>query len=371
MKATTYKGLEDVLGRELIRMGAEDVETLDCAVTFKGDKYLLYRANYELRTAIKIYTEILSFEFSSREEMIKNLSDYRWSKILNIYKSYRVEGTCKSDVLGADTDILVEVYDLIADYFSKKSKKTPPKDQSNPAVIITLEVIDNKFVMMLDSSATPLYRRGYTTQGENKLNSVFAAGLIQLSGWKALTNLYIPFCGEGTLAMEAAMLAYNIPAGYGRESFGFFSWRDFDQKLWQDIKEDARLEVKRNGDFIYKIIASDKNENVIKQANQNISKAVLDKYITVQNVSLNGLEVSGKFNTLLLNINFADYSFKKDEAKKYFEQIGQTLKKNFAGQKAWIHSNYPDLYKALNITPKKEAEIFDGVTPSVYAMFEL
>ena len=142
MTATTYEGLEDVLGRELMRMGAEDVNTEPCTVTFTGDKYLLYEANYELRTALKIYKEILNFTFETKEEFFENIKSYRWSKILNIYKSFNLSVSSKSDLIESE-NCAQQVKTIICDYFNLKSHKTPPHDVQNPSVVICIEVNGN------------------------------------------------------------------------------------------------------------------------------------------------------------------------------------------------------------------------------------
>ena len=259
MIATTYEGLEDVLGRELMRMGAEDVDTDTCRVTFSGDKYLLYQANYELRTALKIYKEVMCFDFTSKEEFLAQFKDYRWSKILNIYKSFRVEASSKSPIINDNAEIKAEITKIITAYFNEKSHKTPPHDTQNPSVVIVIELTeDNKCKFLLDSSVESLSHRGYKVSSVNaKYDEVYSAGLVQLSGWKANTNFIDPMCGQGTLLIEAAMFAYNIPAQVCRENFGFFTWRDFDAEMWQDIKSSTKIRIKHNGEFAFKLLGYD------------------------------------------------------------------------------------------------------------------
>lgn len=373
MKAKTYEGLEDVLGRELMRIGAEDVNTELCTVTFSGDKYLLYRANYELRTALKIYREILKFEFSTKDEFYNALKDYRWSKILNIYKSYSVESIVKCSAFENDENINENVSKIINDYFNLKSKKTPPKDSTNPAVKIVFEITDNSCEMMLDAGGTSLSDRGFGLQsGTSKINEVYAAGLIQLSGWKSFTNLCDPICSSGLILMEAAMYAYNIPAQVCRETFGFFTWRDFDTDLWQRIKNEARLRIKHNGEIAFKIFGYDISEPVVKAAQQNIKKALLDKYITVSVLPIDKIELPKmEANTLIINPSATDYKYKPEETQRYFEQLGKNLKRNFKGVKTWIHSNYPDLNKTLGMQPIKEISIFNGLEECKFSLFEV
>ena len=368
MKAKTYEGLEDVLGRELMRMGAEDVDTDVCTVTFSGDKFLLYQANYELRTAIKIYKEISRFEFNSADEFYAQFKDYRWSKILNIYKSFRIEVTGKSDVVEVGA-VKADVTKIICDYFNEKSHKMPPHDTSNPAVIIVLEIESNRCGFMLDASGTSLTHRGYKVAGGNAgYDEVYSAGLIQLSGWKGGTNFIDPMCGSGILLIEATMLAYNIPAQICRESFGFFTWRDFDESLWLEVKNSARLAVKHNGEFAHKLLGYDPDDQMVKAAVQNIKKAVLDKYIDVQIMEPTDIEEPDEESTVMIITPKIDV-FNVEKTKQTLDLLGKLVKKTFKNSKVWIHSNYADMPKAIGIQPRKESDVKCGAEENKIALF--
>jgi len=358
MIATTYEGLEDVLGRELMRMGAEDVDTDTCRVTFSGDKYLLYQANYELRTALKIYKEVMCFDFTSKEEFLAQFKDYRWSKILNIYKSFRVEASSKSPIINDNAEIKAEITKIITAYFNEKSHKTPPHDTQNPSVVIVIELTeDNKCKFLLDSSVESLSHRGYKVSSVNaKYDEVYSAGLVQLSGWKANTNFIDPMCGQGTLLIEAAMFAYNIPAQVCRENFGFFTWRDFDAEMWQDIKSSTKIRIKHNGEFAFKLLGYDSDELSVKAANQNIKKAMLDKYITVEKSAPVDIDAPDGQNTAIILAPKVDV-YKQDETKELTATLEKLAKKVFKGAKVWIHSDYEDLPKAIGIQPTKVAEV--------------
>ena len=353
MTATTYEGLEDVLGRELMRMGADDVNTEPCKVTFTGDKYLLYEANYELRTALKIFKEILNFSFESKEEFFEQIKNYRWSKILNIYKSFNLKVSAKSDLLESN-NLDQQIIDIICEYFNLKSHKTPPHNVSNPAVVIEVEITDKTCTLLLDSTGDPLSKRGYrVSSGYEALDEVYAAGLVQLSGWKANTNFIDPMCGSGTLLIEAAMFAYNIPAQVCRENFGFFTWRDFDADMWKDIKSDGKIRIKHNGEFAHKILGYDISEQATKAAMQNVKKAILDKYINIFTSSCKDLQLPDGDNTVILDPPAIDI-YKKEETKNLFSNISQFIKHNIKNSKIWLHSDYQEFSKAIGVNPQKE-----------------
>jgi len=359
MKAKTYEGLEDVLGRELMRMGAEDVDTDVCTVTFTGDKYLLYQANYELRTALKIYKELSRFEFASSDEFYAHFKEYRWSKILNIYKSFRIEVAGKSEQLAMDA-VKGDVTKIICDYFNGKSHKIPPHDTSNPSVVIVLEIEDNRCSFMLDASGPSLAHRGYKVSGGNNgYDEVYSAGLIQLSGWKSNSNFIDPLCGAGTLLIEATMLAYNIPAQICRESFGFFTWRDFDETLWHDVKNAARLAVKHNGEFAHKLIGYETDDTMLKAATQNIKKAMLDKYITVELMDPTQVEAPEDETTVMVIAPKID-PYNVEKTTQTVEMLSKIAKRTFKSAKVWIHTGYDNMPKALGIQPRKETDIRYG-----------
>jgi len=353
MTATTYEGLEDVLGRELMRMGADDVNTEPCKVTFTGDKYLLYEANYELRTALKIYKEILNFSFESKEEFLEQIKNFRWSKILNIYKSFNLKVSAKTDVFDSN-NLDQQIIDIICEYFNLKSHKTPPHNVPNPAVVIEVEITDKTCALLLDSTGEPLSKRGYrASSGYDALDEVYAAGLVQLSGWKANTNFIDPMCGSGTLLIEAAMFAYNIPAQVCRENFGFFTWRDFDADMWKDIKSDGKIRIKHNGEFAHKILGYDISEPATKAAMQNVKKAILDKYINIFTASCKDLQLPDGENTVILDPPAIDV-YKKEETKNLFANISQFIKHNIKNSKIWLHTDYKEINKAIGVNPQKE-----------------
>ena len=357
MIAKTFEGLEDVLGRELMRMGAEDVNTEPSTVTFTGDKYLLYEANYELRTALKIYKEILNFSFETKEEFLEKLKDYRWSKILNIYKSFNLVASVKSDILESGETVEEQITSIICEYFNQKSRKTPPHGVPNPSVKINIEIQGNNCQLLLDSTGEPLSRRGYRlTSGNNQLDEVYAAGLVQLSGWKANTNFIDPICGTGILLIEAAMYAYNIPAQVCRENFGFFTWRDFDAEMWKHIKSDAKVRIKHNGEFAFKILGYDFSEQSTKAAMQNIKKAILDKYINVFTAPMKDIQLPDDANTVIIDSPEIDL-YKKEESKNIISGISQFLKRNIKNSNLWLHSDFKEYSKSIGLNPQKEHTI--------------
>lgn len=368
MKAKTYEGLEDVLGRELMRMGAEDVDTDTCTVTFSGDMFLLYQANYELRTALKIYKEISSFEFTSGDEFYAQFKEYRWSKILNIYKSFRVEVTGTSEIVTA-ADAKNEITKIICDYFNEKSHKTPPHDNSNPSVVIVIEIQDGTCSFMLDASGTSLAHRGYkVSSGNNTYDEVYTAGLIQLTGWKGGTNFIDPMCGAGITLIEATMLAYNIPAQICRETFGFFTWRDFDESLWHEVKNAARLAVKHNGEFTHKLLGFEADDQLAKAANQNVKKAMLDKYIEIQLSEPTAIEEPEGGNTVLIMTPKIDV-FNQEQTQRTLDTISRMVKKTFRSSKVWLHTDYEEMPKAVGVQPKKDSEIKCGTETNKIALY--
>ncbi len=368
MKAKTYEGMEDVLGRELMRMGAEDVDTDTCTVTFSGDKFLLYQANYELRTALKIYKEISRFEFTSSDEFYAQFKEYRWSKILNIYKSFRVEVTGTSEVIDV-ANAKADITKIICDYFNEKSHKMPPHDNSNPSVVIVIEVQDGSCCFLLDASGTSLAHRGYKVSGgNNAYDEVYAAGAIQLVGWKGNTNFIDPMCGSGILLIEATMVAYNIPAQICRETFGFFTWRDFDESLWHEVKNAARLAVKHNGEFAHKLLGYENDDLLVKAAVQNVKKAMLDKYIDIQLMDPSDIVQPESENTVLIMSPKVDV-FNEEQSQQTFDVIGKLAKRIFKNSKVWIHTSYEDMPKAIGIQPKKESEIKCGAEVNKIALY--
>lgn len=239
LAAKTSSGLEQVLANEIKAIGGQNITLGNRAVFYEGDLEIIYKSNYLLRTALRVLKEIEFFYFKNVDQFYLKCKAIEWLQYFSVDQSFVIHST-----VGNSKDFTNSMFaslkakDAIADYFRNKLGKRPNVDTENPEIVIDLHIHGDSCTISLDSSGESLHKRGYRiNQGEAPLNEVLAAGMIQLAGWSGNSDFLDPMCGSGTLPIEAAMIAGNIPAGKFRKNYTFENWRDFDQLLFDSIKQ--------------------------------------------------------------------------------------------------------------------------------------
>ena len=209
--AKTFQGLEEVLAQELIELGANDVQIGRRMVSFSGNQEMMYRANFCLRTAVRILKPISHFRARNADEVYKAVKEIEWKDILDLDTSFVVDTTVYSTEFRNSKFVAYKVKDAIVDYFMEREGKRPNISVANPDLRLNIHIAEDNCTLSLDSSGESLHLRGYRTATvEAPINEVLAAALIKMSGWKFDCDLIDPFCGSGTILVEAALMARNI-----------------------------------------------------------------------------------------------------------------------------------------------------------------
>jgi len=213
--AKTVAGLEEVLARELETLGADDIMKLNRAVSFTGDTEIMYRINYACRTALRVLKPVFHFEIQEQKDLYEQIFEFPWENHLDAEHSFSIDAVISYTVFTNSQFVAQRSKDAIADRLREKLGKRPSVDLENPDLKINVHLFKDSCTVAFDSSGQSLHRRGYRkSTGPAPINEVLAAGLVQLSEWDPVTPLYDPMCGSGTLLIEAAMLAKNMPAGF-------------------------------------------------------------------------------------------------------------------------------------------------------------
>ncbi|HAH57441.1 MAG TPA: RNA methyltransferase, partial [Bacteroidales bacterium] len=263
--------LEPILAGELETLGASDIQLLHRAVAFKGDKRLLYAANYQCRTALRILVPLATFTVDSQQDFYDEIKQIRWEDYFTSTETLAINTTLSGSLFTHSHFVSQRTKDAIADRFREKTGERPSVDISDPDFRINIHLFNNEVTVSFDSSGDSLHKRGYhISNAEAPLSEVLAAGMILLSGWMGDSNFVDPMCGSGTLLIEAAMIGMNLPAGYFRENYGFMKWKDFDAKLWEEVKDDG-LQQQRS--FYHQIIGSDISATNLRSAAANLKQA--------------------------------------------------------------------------------------------------
>lgn len=366
--AKTMAGLEEVLSEELQQAGAQNIKKGIRSVSFSGTKETMYKANYQCRTALRILTPLASFRISKQQELYDKIFKIAWEDFFDVEQTFAIDGFVHESVFTHSKFVAQRAKDAIADHFRKKFNKRPSVDPKEPDIRINVHISKNLVTVSLDSSGSSLHKRGYRTEtGPAPLNEVLAAGLLKLSGWKADCDFYDPMCGSGTLLIEAAMFAQNIPSGYYRKSFGFENWKDFDSDLWAKVRQEA--DAKRVTPEI-KFYGSDVSAKVVDIAIQNAKNANLNQALSIKRRDFFKLEPSSEEGIIITNPPY-DERMEEDDINEFYTVIGDTLKNNFQGFTAWLLSGNLEALKNIGLRTSKRIILYNGPIESRFAKYEM
>lgn len=364
--AKTFAGLENILAGEIRALGGESVSVERRAVSFIGDQELMYKANFHLRTALKILKPIAEFEVSKRDELYDHAKKIPWTSYLALGKSFAIDSTVQSEMFVNTMYASLKVKDAIVDHFREVTGKRPSVNPEDPDIRINVYLMGNHCILSLDSSGESLHKRGYrVAQGDAPINEVLAAGMILLTGWHGEKDFLDPMCGSGTLLIEAAMIARGIPPGMYRKSFGFEQWPDFDEQLFADI-----YNGEYEKEFTGKIVGSDISVKDIALARSNIKNASLTKVIDLQVQDFVKLEPPFEHGIIITNPPYGE-RMKPQSIAELYSAIGNTLKNRFTGFEAWIISSSLDGLKSVGLKPAKKIDLFNGALACSYRCYEL
>lgn len=359
-------GLEGVLAKELKDLGAQQIKVLNRAVSFKGDKGFMYKANLNLRTALRILKPIAHFQAHDEKELYQQLCKIDWTKYFDLESTFATHATTHSEIFTHSKYASLVMKDAIADTFREKTGKRPNVSPDDPDVSINLHIAKHTCTVSLDSSGDSLHKRGYKTDAVTApMNEVLAAGLILLSGWNKEADFHDPMCGSGTILIEAALIAHNIPANIFREQFGFEGWKDFDENLWEKIKETS---LDKERDYPGTISGADNFQKAVRISRVNIENALLYDNIKVKKEDFFESNVTeGTF--VLFNPPYGERI--PVEVDEFYEQVGNTLKHQYEGCTIWLISSDIKNLKFIGLRPSKKLKVMNGKLECSFRKFEV
>ncbi len=354
----TFHGLEEVLAQELRELGAENVTVLNRAVSCDGDKRLMYRCNLELRTGIKVLKPIHTFTAKNEQELYNNIADVDWSEYITLSQTFAIDSVVSSEVFRHSKYVALKSKDAIVDQFSKKTGRRPFVNATDPDISINIQVSDKRFTVSLDSSGDSLHKRGYrNSMHDAPINEVLAAGLIALSGWDKKTPLIDPMCGSGTIPIEAAMRAANIPTGIIRKKYGFMNWKNYDKDLWTDVFDTAKSKIDKAG---FDISAFDVSARAISMSRGALADIRLTDFVKLKRKAFEKNKApEGKKGIIIMNPPYGE-RLQKEDIYGFYHGIGSNLKRNFEGYDAWIISSNDDALESLGLRPFKSYTLYNG-----------
>ncbi|MDN3594618.1 THUMP domain-containing class I SAM-dependent RNA methyltransferase [Zunongwangia endophytica] len=368
MIAKTFFGFEPLLAKELLDLGAMEVKEGNRIVSFVGDKGFMYKANLCLRTAIKILKPYAGFKVFSEEDLYQNIKNLDWDSLLDVDGSLAINATLHSEVFTHSKYISLKTKDAIVDRFREKYGRRPNIDLKFPDLKIDIHIEKTWCNVSLDTSGESLHKRGYRTATNiAPINEILAAGMIMKSGWHGECNFMDPMCGSGTIPVEAAMIACNIPANINRKEFGFERWKDWDESLFDKIEESCLKKVR---DFHFQIIGYDKAPSAVEKAKENVKNANLSEFVKIERTDFFETEkqTDGHLHMVFnppygerLEVNIAEF----------YKRIGDTLKQSYPGTEAWFITSDTEAMKSVGLRPSRKVKMFNGGLESRFLKYEI
>lgn len=371
MLAKTFKGLEQVLATELVQLGANNVQVERRAVSFMGDKRMLYTANMCLRTASRVLVPILSFKAQKADDIYEQVKALDWSQYMTVKTTFQIDATVYSDYFRHSQFVTYRVKDAIVDYWMERKNQRPSVKLEGADLYLNVHIAGDRVTLSLDSSGESLHKRGYRVANtQAPINEALAAGMLLLAGWNGQSDFYDPMCGSGTLLIEAALIARNIAPGVYRQGFAFEKWADFDANLWDEVYNDDS----REREFKHKIYGSDAGFYAVQAATKNIQSASLQRDIEVKQIRVEELRLADT-NTegalVMINPPYGERLSQDKNVLRLYQDMGTALKHQFSGATAWIISSNEEALKCIGLRPAKKIHLVNGDLDCLFNKYEL
>ena len=360
MVAKTIYGLEEVCATELRKLGAENVSLHNRAVSFEGNIGVMYKANLMARTALRILVPIHEFKVGNEKEFYDKIKAIDWGMYLGADDTLAIDTVLNTEIFNHSQYISQKAKDAIVDQFREKHGRRPSVDLERPTIRLHIHIYNDVCSLALDSSGESLHKRGYRAKTNlAPINEVLAAGLVLLSGWDGHKPLIDPMCGSGTILIEAAMIASDIPCGIHREWYGFQNWQGFlpfDEELWKTIHNSA-LERISNADV--KLFGCELSPHVARKAKENIKWAKVEDMITIINEDFKELAPPEGGGTVIMNPPYGE-RMDKENIEELYKSIGDTFKKNYAGYDCWLITSNMEAAKQIGLRPSRKIALYNG-----------
>ncbi len=363
----TFFGLEQVLAEEVKKLGGKNVEVKNRAVTCEGDLGFLYKLNYSCRTAVKILVPIMEFKAYNESKYYDKLFKFEWDQFLEKHQTFSIDATVNSERFNHSQFMTLKMKDAIVDYFQEKYKVRPSVNKDNPDIKFHLHIDRELASISLDSSGDPLFKRGYRKeQTVAPINEVLASGMLQLAGWDGKGNFLDPMCGSGTLLIEAAMIAMDLPAQTFRRYFAFQNWKNYDSELFKTIKE---VRLNRVKEFTGKIVGYDIDSEALNVAHNNVESVEMEDIITLRHKNFFDSEKDMFPLLMVFNPPYDERITINDD--DFYKKIGDTFKQHYPNTLAWLISADLDAPKKIGLRPSRKIKLFNGKLETRFLQYEM
>lgn len=311
-----------------------------------------------------------TFEAKNENELYAQLRKIDWEDHLGIRQTFAIDHSiAKNASIKHSKFASLKMKDAIVDHFRDKMGKRPSIDSDNPDVLFNLHGLANQYTVSMDSSGAPLNQRGYRKDGHQApLNEVLAAGLIKLAGYTGDKVLLDPMCGSGTIPIEAAMIAKNIPVQLLRSHFGFMNWSSFNAILWNRVKQEAQAAQNRRVKAA--IYASDMSGDAIRMVKTSVKKLGLRSGFEINQRDFIKVVKPNQRGVILTNPPYGE-RIGGSKIPDFYKLIGDKLKNDFSDWDAWMISSNVQALRALRLSPSEKYMLFNGSLECQYCKYEM
>lgn len=367
----TLFGLETVLKEELEELGYSGIDVLNRAVQISGTWRDVYYLNLHCRCAISILVEVAAFRIKHEDDLYKQAKKIDWTSYFDATKTFAIKGAVISNFFNHTQFPYLVVKDAIADVFREKYGKRPDVNIKRPQVLFDLYINNDWVTISLNTSGLPLYQRGYREDvGEAPLNEVLAAGMLRLAKWDKQTPLIDPFCGSGTILIEAALYATGIPSTIERQHYAFKNFSNYDAGLWERIYQEAADHVRSVRKLPVEILGFDISSEMMLKAKRNLRRFNFGRFVEVKTASFDEVKNPGfEKGIMITNPPYGERI--GANISELYSKVGDWMKTELKGFDCWMITSSEEGLKSIGLKPDTKIKLFNGSLECSFRKFSI
>ncbi|MCS4534593.1 THUMP domain-containing class I SAM-dependent RNA methyltransferase [Neisseria montereyensis] len=356
--ATCPRGLETALSDELTAQGCKDIRPTDGGVSCKGTLEQVYRINLHSRTASRVLLQLTKGSYRDEKDIYTLARNIRWSQWFKLEQTFKVKVEGRRARVKSLDFVGLKIKDAVCDAFRETHQARPDVAKIRPDIRIHAFVSEDSVRIFIDTSGEALFKRGYRQDsGEAPLRENLAAGLLLLAGYDGSQPFQDPFCGSGTIAIEAAWIATGRAPGLMRR-FGFEKLQGFDKALWTAIRREAEQQIRFQ--TAAPIEGSDNDRYMIRTAQTNAQAAEVDGLIRWQVCDAQAARPNGENGIMIANPPYGVRLAEVQALQALYPQLGTWLKQHYAGWLVGMFTGDRDMPKLMRLSPKRKIPLYNG-----------